>query len=166
MRNAVAQQSCRHLTPLLSTAGENTIHFRLLFLLPLPFRNRGMKLRQTLQCHLYVHLPRFTLALGVRAGIKCSTRGLSRTNVDLRNDSPSLWPSERVPSWTWMNVALACSLSGLQWFGDTAVLERLKAHTWIAALTRLSILTAAVRDLFGLISASVSAGTCLSVNGR
>lgn len=33
MRNAEAQQSCRHLTPLLSGAGENPIHFQLLYLL-------------------------------------------------------------------------------------------------------------------------------------
>lgn len=31
MRNAVAQQSCRYLTPLLTTAGENPIHFQLLY---------------------------------------------------------------------------------------------------------------------------------------
>lgn len=31
MRNAVAQQSCRYMTPLLSRAGENPIHFQLLY---------------------------------------------------------------------------------------------------------------------------------------
>lgn len=33
MRNAGAQQSCRYSTPLLSKAGENPIHFQLLYLL-------------------------------------------------------------------------------------------------------------------------------------
>lgn len=103
MRNAGAQQSCRYLTPLLSRAGENPIHFQLLYLLTVDpvSKHKGEGIQPN------THASSFHKTLGFNylggwyeggRGSENGTKRLSRANVDLRNDLHSA--SERIPSWS------------------------------------------------------------------
>ncbi len=104
MRNAVAQQSCRYLTPLLSGAGEKAIHFQLLYSLTVdPVSEHKGEGNQS-----NTHTSSFhkTLAfdylrwLQEYEGGKNGTTQLSRADVDLRNNLLSLLASEWIPSWS------------------------------------------------------------------
>lgn len=98
----MAQQSCRYLTPLLSRAEENSIHFQLLYLLTVDLvsKHKGEGIQ------LYTHTSSFHKTLGFNylwvgyeGGGENGTKRLSRANVDLRNNLHSLPASERIPSW-------------------------------------------------------------------
>lgn len=90
----MAQQSCRHLTPLWSRAGENPIHFQLLYSLTVDpvSKHKGEGIQPN------IHTSSFHKTLGFNYLGGCGTRGggengttrLSRADVDLRNNLLSL----------------------------------------------------------------------------
>lgn len=117
MRNAGAQQSCRYLTPLLSRAGENPVHFQLLYLLtvdPVSKRRGGKHTAQHTRTSSFYKTLGFDYLCGSGRGKggKAGTKQLSRANVDLRNNLHSLPASERIPSWSERSRTqrLVCSL--------------------------------------------------------
>lgn len=106
MRNAEAQQSCRYLTPLLSGAGENPIHFQLLFLLTVDpvSKHKGQDIQPNTHTFSFHNTLGFNYlggsVKGGVGGVKNGTKRLLRANVDLRNNLHSLPASERIPSWS------------------------------------------------------------------
>lgn len=109
-RNASAQQSCRYLIPLLSRAGENPIHFQLLYLLTVDpvstHKGEGISSTHTLPVFIkhWVSITWAPLVRRRRGGRKKDTKRLSRANVDLRNYLLSLPASERIVSWSQMKL--------------------------------------------------------------
>lgn len=111
MRNAVAQQSCRYLTPLLSGAGEKPIHFQLLYLLTVypVSKHRGGERKvsspiRTLPV-LVEHWGFNYLGWLWHEEAKTAQQQRSRADVDPRNNLLLSFPaSERIPS-----------CSGLSW---------------------------------------------------
>lgn len=117
MRNAVAQQSCRYLTPLLSRAGEKTHSFPASVFINSGFSIKAQGGRYLAQ---YTNISSFHKTLGfnylcvsgTRGGGENGTTRLSRADVDLRNNLLSLPASERIPSWSELsyNPKCVCSL--------------------------------------------------------
>lgn len=121
MRNAVAQQSCSYLTPLLSRAGENPIHFQLLYLLTVDPESKHKGGRYPAQC---THTSSFHKTLGFNYLGGAGTSGEVKTaqndfqELMLTQETTftpllSLLPaSERIPSWPERSYSpqLVCSL--------------------------------------------------------